>query len=521
MITGFNTGSPTDAHEEMLLGFVPMIPADNPSIAVLPIQPAIGCGNMYWAFGADETVQQILYVTEGSLLNVTVHFDPSRKTHSVFAEPLGAWSQQASTDLTEPTIIYASQAGKSVYIQWNVAADFTNSYGDGGQLSNWSLTGLSRFATTRPDSIRKTEAECDVTLTNSGSTRTVTVSLNSQVLCSGTRTGDGSITLSAVNSSGVSGTVAVAYTADVTSGAYVARRYAASYLVQVIDSLSAVVASATVKDNGFGEILSTTLGPINSIGTYTISITPTSDNGIAGSAATTPITFSGAPVAPGSISYVSGTISATIIQFSASATAGATYNVYDVQELGGPTFLEAVSLTHAAGSGNIQVTLNSLSAGSGGERWIAVTALNAGVESTSQKFLLTYDSSGNLVTGAPNVPSLKYQSPPVTSGRTIGMTYLYDTNGEIGVGTEIVTRYKRYSTGSVTTQSAVAMSSIVAGHRTGSIALAVGNNDWYQVSACAQTAGGTNGAFSPWSDPVWCSNAAPPNVSAIVVKVVG
>ena len=214
-------------------------------------------------------------------------------------------------------------------------------------------------------------------------------------------------------------------------------------------------------------------------------------------------------------------MAATTIQFQASATAGATYNIYDVQEIGGPTFIETVSVTHSAGSGMIQVTLNPILAGNGGERWISVTAVNAGVESIPQKFLLTYDSSGNLVTGTPNTPSLLYQSPPVVSGRTIEMTYLYDTNGEIGVGTKIVTRYKRYSTGSVTTQSAVAMSSIVAGHRTGNISLAVGNNDWYQVSACAQTAGGTNGVFSPWSSPVWASNAAPPNVSAIVVKIVG
>ncbi len=72
------------------------------------------------------------------------------------------------------------------------------------QLSAWSLTAPHGF-------------KCFWELTNSGTTRRVTLysSTNTDyMLATGTRTGDGSITLTEKNGSGINGSVTVAYTAD-------------------------------------------------------------------------------------------------------------------------------------------------------------------------------------------------------------------------------------------------------------------------------------------------------------------
>ncbi len=236
MLTGFASGCPTDAGEEMLLGFIPSWEVGNIARVILPIRPAIGCGNQFWVFGADENIQQILWIAEGSFQKITVLLDQSRTNHSVFAEPNGQWSDIGSVNIFEPTLLVAASVGKTVNGSFTTSSEFIETYGDSGQLTSWILTGLERYSTLRPDGIRKTEAECDVTLTNSGSVRTVTLLLNGVTLASGSLTGDGSITLAEVDGSGVSGTVTVAYSADITSGAYVTKRYAAFYTVTLTGS---------------------------------------------------------------------------------------------------------------------------------------------------------------------------------------------------------------------------------------------------------------------------------------------
>lgn len=221
MITGFATGCPTDAHEELLLGFIPSYELGSSFRAILPIRPAIGCGDEYWVFGADETIQQVLWIAEGSFQKVTVLLDPTRANHSVFAEPNGTWSTIGNTNILEPTFGLTTSNGKSLTGQFVTSSEFIDTFGDQGQLTSWSLVGLERYSTVRPDAIRKTEAECDVSISTAGSTHTVTLSLNGIVLASGSRVGNGTVNLSQVNGSGVSGSVSLAWIGDIPSADFV------------------------------------------------------------------------------------------------------------------------------------------------------------------------------------------------------------------------------------------------------------------------------------------------------------
>ncbi len=520
MITGFASGCPTDSHEELLLGFIPSYEVGNSMRVILPITPVTGCGNQYWVFGADDTIQKILYIAEGTSQNITVILDPTRANHSVFAEPNGTWSTIGSVNIFEPTFVMTQTNGKSVQGNFNVSSEFIAVYGDLDQLSSVSLVGLSRYSTLRPDGIRKTEAECDVILTNLAGTRTVTVSLNGQTLCSGSRVGDGSITLAEVASSGVSGSIAVAYTADVTSGAFITKRYAASYLVEV------GTLSKTIPDNQQAEILSFTIGTL-AIGTYTLSITPLSDTGITGTATTTSVTIAGAPLPPGVPTYFSGDSTNTVIHYAASATAGATYRIYTPQEIGSPTFIETPSVTHIAGTGTLSSTLPSFVAADG-DITVFVTSVNGGFESDYQKVVITYQADGTIPNAAPNIPTLKFQLSPVTNGRNINVSYLYDKTNQLALPTKIQTQIKNEA-GTITTQTAAAITAfpptatpLPARNQTGGDrTIGSGADGWFWIQARAQTAGGVNSDWCDWIGPVWCSNVVISAVTGLTTNITG
>ncbi len=230
METQFSTGCPTDSSEEMLLGFIPTYESGR---ALLPIRPVKGCGDQYWAFGADQQLQKIIWIEEGSFRIVSVVLDPTRTGHSVFAEPNGQWTTAGSAPFFDSSFELSESVGRNVYGTFTASSEFLDAYGDLDQLSAWSMIGLERYSTLRPDGLRRTEAQCDVTITNVTTTRTVTVSLNGLTLCIGSLIGDGMITLTEQNESGVSGTVAITYSADVISGCTLTKRYAFSYSVDL------------------------------------------------------------------------------------------------------------------------------------------------------------------------------------------------------------------------------------------------------------------------------------------------
>jgi len=298
----------------------------------------------------------------------------------------------------------------------------------------------------------------------------------------------------------------------VTSGAYVTKRYAASYAI-TIGALS-----KTISDDGVSEIISFTIGPLTT-GSYTLSITPVSDTGITGTATTQSISIGGAPLPPGVPTYFSGDITATIIHFTASATAGATYRAYMPQEVGGPTFVETAAATHIAGTGTLSITLPSRAAT--GDMTIFITSVSGGIESTYQKVTISYAADGSIASSPPNIPTLLFQATPVSGGRNINVTYAYDSTAQLAAPTKIQTRITKYETGTITTQTEATIGSMIGHTIRANLTIGSGSDGWFTVQARTKSAGGSYSDWSTAIGPVWCSTEVIGGITGLVTNIVG
>lgn len=479
MRPGFPTSSPPGEPEEFLLDFVPRENADGNG-AILPLTPAVGYGGMFWVCGADRVVQQIVFLPDGMTVEVQVIYDPAvTGHHSHFCEPLGGWNTYDEIDVVAPTVEFEEQRGAYLVAQFTGSMEFTGTLGS-DQLTAWNLLGFSRFATSSPVTRRPQEAKADVTLTKAGSILTVVVSLGGVTLCSGSRTGDGTITLVEQNNSGVSGSVAAAWTVDITSGVSVVKRWAARYVVTVGGS-----DTVTVYDGGNADILTARLGPL-AAGSYTLSITPYSDTGVSGTAVTTPALVPGAPEAPGPLTNFTGDYSNTVVRFLASVTPGATYALYQSEEIGGPVNVTAAVATHVAGSGVISWQLPAWFASAGARR-IMIVAVNGGIEDgTRRKLAIVYGAGGTRVVEAPNALALKFKDGPdmVTAGLALHLDYVYSAAGERAVPTLVRVVLENINTGAQATTD-FAIAGLSNGVRRGSVVVTAGVEGWFRAKAYA------------------------------------
>lgn len=483
--------------------------------AYITISHPPGYGNMWNAIVSDQRVVEIIFIAEGEKQTRFASYDPKFPGgHAVSAFPLGDWDSTGDIDVTIGQVDFVSDKGGSARFDFPAIMQIAESWGDLQQLDNWTLTGLARFATSRPGAI-KTQAKVDVAISDSAGTRTVVLSVGGIAVASGSRVGDGTITLLEANNSQLSGSVDIAYSADVSSGCWITGRWCQSYLVQVGS------ASVTVVDNGRGDLCSATLSGI-AAGVHTLTITATSDTGVVGTEFSQSITIPGRPLPPGKLSYVSGDWSDTIVAALASATPGATYHLLDVEELGGPVKYSEVAATYPAGTGTIQFALPSLAAPAAGVRRIVIAAMNGAVEDgVRRKLSIEYDAAGAVVLPRPNVPQFDYARPtPVTLGRRIACDWSYDATDSLGVATQIVA-FLVAEGGAIPADGDTPDAVASVGVGRGTIAVTAPDDGNYQILVRARTAAGTQSLNNNvLTEPVVVSNSMPPAVSDVVVTVV-
>jgi len=487
--------------------------------AYITLSHAAGYGGMWNAIISDKRTIDIIYIAEGETKVIFAPYDPKFEDHAVSAFPLGDWDSSGDIDVQIGQADFVADKGGSAQVDFNAVMQVAEAWNDLQQLSNWSLVGLSRFATSRPGAI-KTQAKVDVAISDAAGTRTVVLSVGGVTVASGSRVGDGAITLEAQNNSALSGTVDIAYTADVLTDCWITGRWCQSYTVAV----GAV--SMVVYDGGRGDRLTASLTGLVA-GVNSVSIVATSDTGITGSTYSGSITIPGRPEPPGELAYVSGDWDDTIVEAAASATPGATYALYDVEELDGPIKFSEVAAVYPADTGTIQFALPSLPGAAAGKRRLVISAVNLLVEDGLRRQLtIEYDAAGAVVLPRPNIPTFDYVRPnPVSSGRTIATEWLYDGNGANGVATKIVA-FLVAEGGSVPADGAaadgeVAIGTGINGIYRGSISLTAPANGNYRILIRAQTALGTQSANSNvLSEPVPVSNASPAAVADVEVMVI-
>lgn len=360
-------------------------------------------------------------------------YESADTAHAVSIVPQGGWPGE-DIEVSGQQILFLTGKSDKLFAQIT-AVPTIFSYGESGQLTSWSLSGLKRFTNVRPYVNWRNWAQLDLTLTNAGGTYTVTVSLNSLTICSGSRVGNGSITLAEANSSGVSGSVTVAYTADVTSGAYVISRWPERFAIHYRTGADwsapdfPRTAEAYLLDDGHANIFDWR-GASLAAGTYKATVHQRDENANESTGTTTTaVVLSTPPGAPGQPAYSSGGAAATIISFTASSTAGATYNIYDSLATG-TLDVNTIAATRIAGTGTLTQTLAAIGLGYTGLRYVLVRALNGGVEEGSLKILTLEYAAGVIVLPRPPRPGPRMGV--TVSGRTLTVQVSVDHAEQAG-----------------------------------------------------------------------------------------
>lgn len=393
-------------------------------------KPLSGYGQYFRLVIDGRPIGPPFYAPDSAVMEWTGYADYSQTLHHVSVVPMGN-NSSPEVDVSGQQDLWES--GRSNRIKVTIVpAPEVFSLLDSAQLTSWSLTGVDRFSNCRPHLRRPQWGVLDVTLTDAAGTRTVTVKVNGTTVASGSRVGDGSITLAEANDSGISGSVTVTYTGDVTSGAYVVVRFPASYPIHYRTTIFGGgdfprTAEGEVFDYGRGGTSYTFRSGNLAGGTYYVVNHQKDDAGNestntdAGGATVTVATIPGAPGMP---AYVSGDQSNTRISWTASATAGATYNIYDSLTTG---VVDVLNVSHSEAAGTTAKTLNTLAdATFTGTRYILVRAVSGGVEEQNVKLLKLEYLLGAVVLPRPNAPGVAGRA--TVSGRTLTLPVSIRTN---------------------------------------------------------------------------------------------
>jgi hypothetical protein len=367
-------------------------------------------------------------------------------------------------------------------------------------LTGWSVAGLA-VGNTQPGS-RTTRRSLPVSLAVSGGTATITLGN----LASGSGAVGSTVTLTALSGSVVSGSVAVAAGAVTATGSLVIRYPEYMDILRgPTDPPSASVGTVYYDLNPTAEYIDNP-----DAGTYYYALRATSDTDDTGDTQTAQaVTVTGLPDAPSDIAYDSGNAAATVITWTASATVGATYNIY-VQSIG-DEYLDTVTPAATAIAGATSATLPAQT-GAPGSITIVVRAELGGVEEKNLNTLtVEYDALGAVVADRPNTPTV--DSIDVSSGLTASVIVSYNGKDEAATPAT-VNLYTRTLTGSYNFGSVDASASIVAGitgTSSATVSYTFPASGWYYVTAKAATAGGVESASSATETAVYVSDT---NISA-------
>lgn len=565
----------------MLPGDPPSVPPGDPevfleelrcwrSVAGLlwRVRPAAGKGDQWFEFRVQRQTLDVRRLTDGETVEFTTGVPWGRPGLQasgpvlVNVRPLGDWATADSLALDDSFAeeIFLGDKTASRWIEWD-STPVVSDYGCAGQFSAWSLTGLVRHTNVRPVNRMPQIGELDVILSSVGAVHTLQLKNGGVVLASGSRTGDGAITLTASGGSGISGTVTLTYTADVASGGYLRAAWPAAFKVY-LDS----VYNQTVYDSGLGNRYSACVVP-GSAGAHDWSVRAVDETGAEGAvSATGAFTVYARPTAPTQFGYSSGDASACVLQFRANGTAGTVYRVYvrepdeDAVDLNPDASVTPAADTawqpdtdYAPGSYVSATPWNGLryytsASGKSGPTppvwpttigetvddrpahpgrkitWVCVgyeitLAAISGYPGTAQAIiaaynglcedgiraapiLLEFDGSGVYVPGRPNVPGFRLSS---RSGRALTVAYDYDGADE--AGTPATVQLFLVADGDSPNWSSPSAEEAIAaadgrGIRSGTIAATAGADGQYWFAVRVATAAGTQSSNTKLLGPV-------------------
>lgn len=270
----------------------------------------------------------------------------------------------------------------------------------GAQLTAAASAGLKRGLSVAPVKGRATWGQLDLALSSVGAVHTLTASCNGQVMLTGSRTGNGTITLLGA---GARLTFTLTFTGDFSSGVLLLARWPKMFRVY-LKSVPFILGdfprlpAAEVLDDGSSNFFIYVSPTLNATSCYVV-VHAVGDDGSESTsieAGGELVALAPSPDPVTNLRYLSGDGAATDIGWDAPASDPlVTYNYYDSLQSEKISLSEPTG-THAAGVVNTK-TLASVGAFTG-ERYIVVRSVSGGVEEASLN-LLTIEYDAGVVLG--------------------------------------------------------------------------------------------------------------------------
>lgn len=438
------------------------------------IYPAANLGDTYYQVYVNNVFAAVIYCPEGRYSETVTVPAPVASEYQVTAFRIGS---NSTIDMSDFARIY--DVGSSfVTANWSWDYEIIGT-ADSDFFSSWSLTGIT-VSRVLPGS-KPTRGNIPVSMTVSGGTATITLGN----LAQGSGAVGGSVTLSAINSSGVSGSVTVDALATTESSTLSVRwPRSMSILRDTVSPPTTEVASVPYNNLD-------TASYVDSVSPDTYyyafrAVSDTDDVGDASSPET--VVVSGAPEPPTDIAYSSGNAAATVIGWTVSDTVGATYNVY-FQNIDDP-YMDTGAATQTEIAGSTSTTLPAVTGYPGIAR-VIIRSESAGIEEKNiETVTLEYDASGNIVSARPNIPEI--EGVAVSSGLTIAVTAIYDATGEDAspATVELFTRTAAGSYNFLSPDNSAALGSRVNGDTVANLSHTLLASGWHYCTTKAKTSGG-------------------------------
>jgi len=522
MRPGMRTSSAPGDTKDMVLDTVGIISTAGAFvIIVFNLKPTYG--DRYWITYIDGVKVTHDHVPEDILEGTQIAPIPEIFTDTcIVVEDAGDWAN-ADYDPNFQAIEFEEESAEQISMRWDASPQFAVSEPAGtGQLTSFSLTGVKRFTNVAIDNRHPSQGTYELELLNVGGVRTVNLYADLVKVATGFRTGDGTINLTELRRSGIAGSVAVVYTADIVKGdAELKVRFPGSY--QIHFSTSALsfprTPEDTIDDDGQGNRFTFTTDTALAAGTYNVAIVAVSDTGVPETVplAATSEVITEKPGFPVSLTYLDGPSTATRIRFDA-PDATSTYNIYVSPAVGTPVDLETVFQTEAAGAGEHIVTLASLGAALTGDIRILVRTVSSGgvEEKAGQQIKVTYATAVRVIPG-PNSPGIETFT---TDGREVTVIASYNNQDEPNLAAEIDLFVVAETAAFVYTvpQATVTLPSSVSGRTSVSVSFTVAGDGFFKVAIRAKTVGGVQDANTDFIT-VFLSSAVPANIANFDTRV--
>jgi len=471
---------------EQVLGLFEAELVNSGSSVRVRFAPQSGEGARWFGVYLNARLQTIVYVEEGATYG-PIHLPAKGLDGSVLVLPHG---RQTTGEMERVARTFDEPTSPKATLSWTWTPEVIGCFDAAGDvnpdLSAWSLTGLSPQALEQTETATRMQLKVGV-VTDSGTT-TVTLYRNGLDVASGSCTAPATCTLAEANDSGISGTVDVGATPTDAEDSVLRVRwpYSMQVLRDVTDPPTTVRATVLFDRQAAPFWTEPTALSAN---TYYYRLRPVSDTGDAGTAtASFTAAIPGPPAAPSGLAYASGNAAATVLSFTPSATAGATYRLY-LQAIGA-AYLDVMNIAATALAGATTITLPAVTGYAGTVR-VILRAVSGGVEEENcEVYKVEYDAAGARVAPRPNDPQIA--SVAVTAGTALSVVGAYDTTDEAGVATTLKL-YVRTTSGSYDFASPDGTGTLAAAAhtslKTATISYA-GSNGWRYVTLKAATAAG-------------------------------